>query len=82
MVDILIRLQGTILIYLFMGFLLRKTKMIDENNSQFLSKLVLEFILPINIFYSCLTSFTLDTLKECFILLFLAIAIEGMIYFV
>ena len=53
MIEILISLQGTILIYMFFGFILKKNHMINEQASMFLSRFVLEFVLPINIFNSC-----------------------------
>lgn len=80
MIDILISLQGTILIYMFFGFILKKNHMINEQASMFLSRFVLEFVLPINIFNSCIQSFTLDTLKSCIFVLLIAIVIEFVLY--
>ena len=80
MINILIQLQGTILVYIFFGFILKRTKLIDEHASSFLSKFLLEFILPVNIFYSSLNSFTFDSLKSCVFILIIAILIELVIY--
>ena len=80
MIEVLIGLQGTILIYMFFGFILKKSNMINEQASMFLSRFILEFILPINIFNSCIQSFTLETFKSCIFVLLIAIVIELVLY--
>ena len=80
MIDVLIGLQGTILIYMFFGFILKKNNMINEQASMFLSRFILEFILPINIFNSCIQSFTIETLQSCIFILLIAIVIELVLY--
>lgn len=80
--SILVTLQGTILVYLIIGALLRKTNMIDDSASSFLSTFLLDFLLPINIFVSCLTSFTKDSLISCISVLFISISCELVIFIV
>lgn len=80
MIEVLIGLQGTILIYMFFGFILKKNNMINEQASMFLSRFILEFILPINIFNSCIQSFTIETLQSCIFILLIAIAIELVLF--
>lgn len=82
MIEVLIGLQGTILIYMLFGFILKKSDMITEQASMFLSRFILEFVLPINIFNSCIQSFTLETLKSCIFILFIAILIELVLFVV
>lgn len=81
MVEIIIQLQGTIFVYMLFGFILKKTNMIDEHASSFLSRFVLEFLLPMSVLNSCMHSFTLDTLKSSLFLLFIAIMIEIVLFF-
>lgn len=80
MVEVLIQLQGTILVYMGFGFILRKTHMIDEQASSFLSTFILEFILPINIFNSCLQSFSFEKMNSFLVLFILAIGIECILF--
>lgn len=82
MIEVLIGLQGTILVYMFFGFVLKKSNLINEQSSMFLSRFILEFILPINIFNSCIQSFTYETLKSCIFILLLAILLELSLYFI
>lgn len=80
MIEVLIQLQGTILVYMFFGYFLKKTHLITQEASQFLSRFVLEFILPINIFNSCIHSFTADTFFSCLFILGLAICLELVLF--
>jgi len=82
MTTILLQLQGTILVYLFMGFVLKKINMIDDQASAFLSDFVLQFILPISVFNSCIQSFTLDSLLLCLGILVIAIIAEAALYWI
>ena len=80
MTSILINIQGTIIIYLLCGVLLKSNKIIKAVDMKFLSTFILDFILPINVFSACITSFTLESFKAGFISLLIAIIIEVCIY--
>lgn len=80
MTSTLTSLQGTILIYLFCGFLLKKTNLMNSASDNFLSNLLTGFLLPINVFVSFIKSFTFDGLAACISILGLGILFEGSIF--
>lgn len=80
MTDVLISIQGTVVVYLFFGFFLKKRGLIEVAGMQFLSTFILDFILPINVFYACTTSFTHEGIKSGIILLVIASIIEFIIF--
>lgn len=82
MTKILITLQGTICVYLLIGFILKKVKFFTEASDAFLSDFVLGFLLPMNVFMSFLKAFTKDDLTQFFAILAIASLIELIIFLV
>lgn len=79
MVATIIQLQITILTYMGMGVILYKTKMIRERDQVFLSDLVLNFLLPVNVFVSFVKNITLSVMGSLLQVLILAAALEAML---
>ncbi|NCB32908.1 MAG: hypothetical protein EOM64_03330 [Erysipelotrichia bacterium] len=82
MTTILMGLQGTVLIYLLLGVLLKKCHLIKPQDTIFLSNLILDFILPTNIFYSCISSFTAEKFVFCLAILLMAVFVEVSIFMI
>ena len=51
-------IQGSMMVLTLFGYLLRKNDVINDNGIQIISILVTKFILPMNIFCSCMLSFS------------------------
>ena len=82
MTSVLIQLQGTILVYLFIGFFLKKVHMFTDSSDAFLSDFVLGVLLPLSVFVSFLKAFTRDNLIECIAILLVAAIIEIVVYLI
>lgn len=73
----LIELQGTIFLYIFFGLFLAKIGIFNEKAKNFISILITHYLLPINLFYSCITSFTRDQITTSYYLFALGIVSEA-----
>lgn len=51
-------------IFILIGFLLKKTKVLPENGNEVISKLETKLFLPVYVFYSLAQSVTLKNIKE------------------
>jgi len=80
MTSIIINLQITIVTYALIGFILYKTKIIDDNGQNFLSKFVLDFVLPISVFVSFYKNISFDLLRNLSVILIMSIIFEVLIY--
>ena len=82
MTQILIELQGTILVYLAIGFFLKKVHLFTDNSDAFMSDFVLGVLLPMSVFVSFLKAFTRENLIECIAILMVAAIIEIVVYLI
>lgn len=82
MTQILIELQGTILVYLVIGFFLKKVHLFTDNSDAFMSDFVLGVLLPMSVFVSFLKAFTRENLIECIAILMVAAIIEIVVYLI
>lgn len=82
MTQILIELQGTILVYLAIGFFLKKVHLFTDSSDAFMSDFVLGVLLPMSVFVSFLKAFTRENLIECIAILMVAAIIEIVVYLI
>lgn len=75
-------IQGSMMVLALFGYLLRKNDVINDNGIQIISILVTKFILPMNIFCSCMLSFSLNRAYDIGVMILSGIIVEIILYFV
>ena len=68
----LINTQITIIVYLIIGFILYKAKIIDHHAQVFISDMTINILLPASVFVSFINSFTFDLLRSLFTIILFA----------
>ena len=76
----LINTQITIIVYLIIGFILYKAKIIDHHAQVFISDMTINILLPDSVFVSFINSFTFDLLRSLFTILLFATLLEIALY--
>ena len=76
----LINTQITIIVYLIIGFILYKAKIIDHHAQVFISDMTINLLLPASVFVSFINSFTFDLLRSLFTILLFATLLEIALY--
>ena len=69
-------IQGSMMVLALFGYLLRKNDVINDNGIQIISILVTKFILPMNIFCSCMLSFSLNRAYDIGVMILSGIIVE------
>ena len=64
MINTMVTVQLSIIITICCGCILRKENILNESSINTLSKLVNKLILPINIFCSCILSFSYEHIQD------------------
>lgn len=76
----LINTQITIVVYLIIGFILYKVKIINPHAQVFISDMTINVLLPTSVFVSFINSLTFDLLKNLFTILIFACILEIALY--
>ena len=75
-------IQGSMMVLTLFGYLLRKNDVINDNGIQIIYILVTKFILPMNIFCSCMLSFSPNRAYDIGVMILSGIIVEIILYFV
>ncbi len=82
MINTMVTVQLSIIITICCGCILRKENILNESSINTLSKLVNKLILPINIFCSCILSFSYEHIQDIITMVLLGILVEVILYIV
>lgn len=73
-------IQGSMMMLAFLGYILRKRSVIEETGIRILSGLVTKFILPVNIFCTCMLSFSQERIFDMGVMILMGILVEIVLY--
>lgn len=82
MTNTLIDLQLTVLVYVIVGIILKKVKIINDIAQEFLSELIINILLPINVFVSFLKTDLVSLLDDMVLIFFISLLLEVSIYLI